>query len=229
MLKKGFTQLLITFSAMIFAFNSHAVLIGGVEFPDGEISFADSIISFAPGGDTSGLHAATQYPANALGIPDYSSVGTCNTNNAFECDYVTLGEGGTLIVSFVDNVLTGSGDTDFDLWIFEVGSDVEDTYVEISVDGTTWEAVGKVSGSTSGIDIDAYGFGVSSEFQFVKLIDDPLEGQRSGDGAFVGADIDAVGAISTRFVPTVDVSTPHMTALLALALLSVFVRRVKNY
>ncbi len=229
MLKKGFTQLVVTILAMIFAFNSHAVLIGGVEFPDGEISFADSIISFAPGGDTSGLLAATQDPTNALGIPDYSSVGTCDTNNSFECDYVSLGEGGTLIVSFNDNVLTGSGDSGFDLWIFEVGSDVEDTYVEISVDGITWEAVGKVSGSTSGIDIDAFGFGVSSEFQFVKLIDDPLEGQRSGDGAFVGADIDAVGAISTRFVPTVDVNAPHMAALMAVTLLSVFVRRVKNY
>ena len=56
---------------------------------------------------------------------------------------------------FIDNALTNSGDGGFDLHIFEIGPDVEDTFVEISVDGVVWHAVGKVFGSTAGIDIDA--------------------------------------------------------------------------
>ena len=83
-------------------------------------------------------------------------------------------------------------------WIFEVGPDVEDTFVEISKDGTTWFDVGKVFGTTSGIDIDAFGFSSSDLFSYVRLTN---EGGQSG--ASVGADIDAVGAIST--VPSIPV------------------------
>lgn len=42
----------------------------------------------------------------------------------------------------------GSGDSQPDLWIFEVGPDVEDQFVEVSTDGQTWSPVGKVGGST---------------------------------------------------------------------------------
>jgi hypothetical protein len=55
-----------------------------------------------------------------------------------------------------------------------------------------------VFGSTAGIDIDSFGFGTSDLFAFVRLMDDTNEGDQTG--ASVGADIDAVGAIST--VPT---------------------------
>ena len=110
-----------------------------------------------------------------------------------------MGDGGSLTIQFLDNVLTGSGDGRDDLWVFEVGADIEDTFVEISVDGVDWNPVGKVFGSTAGIDIDAFGFGSAARFSFVRLTDDPSEGEQSG--IFVGADIDAVGAISTAAVP----------------------------
>jgi hypothetical protein len=90
------------------------------------------------------------------------------------------------------------------LWIYEVGPDVEDTFVEISRNGTTWFNVGKVFGATSGIDIDAYGFGTTDFFSFVRLTDDTNEGAQTGDT--VGADIDAVGAISSA--PPVDPGDP---------------------
>jgi len=126
---------------------------------------------------------------NALGQPNYAGQNSCASQAA--CSFVSLGAGGTLILQFTDNVLTSS-DND-DLWIFEVGPNVEDT----TVDGITWLSVGLVTGSTRGIDIDAFGFDSSSAFAFVRLIDVIAEGG-TGNGGTVGADIDAVGAISTR-------------------------------
>lgn len=87
-----------------------------------------------------------------------------------------LGQRGSLILEFVDNRLTGSGSSALDLWIFEVGPDVEDTFVSIRRDGVTFLDMGKVLGATAGIDIDAFGFGPSDLLRFVRLIDDRLEG-----------------------------------------------------
>ena len=186
-----------------------ASIIGGVEFPGGAASFADVAVSYAAG--TGGVTAPHRGAFNALDVPDYAGA-SCAT--AAGCTFVSLGSGGSLVVRFTDNVLTGSGSSAFDLWVFEIGPDVEDTFVAVSEDGVVWLEVGKVSGGTRGIDLDFYGYGISSEFAYVRLIDDPAEGATSG--ATAGADIDAVGAISTRIL-TVDV--PSTAALLPLALL----------
>lgn len=171
---------------------SGSLTIRGVEFPQGAISFTDEVVSFAPGspGPTEPHRGAN----NALGVPDWR--GGSNCSRQADCTYVSLGRGGSLVVRFVDNVLTGSGNSDIDLWIFEVGPDVEDMSVDISADGVVWHAVGAIGGATSGVDIDAFGFGPASTFSYVRLTDDPLRGQQSGPT--VGADIDAIGAISTR-------------------------------
>lgn len=219
MLQRVKSLVSLCFMVLMIQPNAHAVLIGGVDFPDGQISFADSVVSFLAGGDASDLLPRTQNSNNALGSPDYDATNTCDVNNTKQCDYVTLGDGGEIVLQFLDNVLTGSGDANFDLWIFEVGPDVEDTFVEVSDDGMNWTSVGKVAGATAGIDIDAFGFSTQSALRFVKLIDDPNEGQQSGQGPFVGADIDAVGAISTRFVPPTGMNEPSVALLLCFALL----------
>jgi hypothetical protein len=129
---------------------------------------------------------------------------------------VSLGDGGQITLRFTNNSLTGSGSSALDLWIFEVGPDVEDTFVDISKDGANWFSVGKVAGATAGIDIDAYGFGTSDFFSYVRLTDDTDEGEQ-GNGQTVGADIDAVGAISSA-PPVNQVPEPTTLALLGIAL-----------
>lgn len=190
------------------ACGSQASVIGGVEFPGGPSSFADAVIGYTPVLTGGQPPLPDRNPARALGVPDYDGV-ACT--DAATCTSVSLGQGGSLTLEFVDNRLTGSGSDALDLWIFEVGPDVEDTYVAISRDGVTYFDVGKVFGATAGIDIDAFGFGLADEFRFVRLLDDRLEGGVSG------ADIDAVGAISSRRVGTLPVPATAWMACLALA------------
>jgi hypothetical protein len=196
---------------------AHAVLIGNsqgsVDFPEGAISFADVLVDYSP------VISASSQPTlpyrggfNAVGLPNYAGNNTCASQAS--CTFVSLGDGGSITLRFTDNVLTGSGSASPDLHIFEVGPDVEDTFVDISVDGLAWLSVGAVGGSLSSIDIDAFGYGIDSFFSYVRLTDNTNEGGQSGNT--VGADIDAVGAISTRRV--VQVPAPATLALFGLGL-----------
>lgn len=166
---------------------------GGIEFPQGALSFADHVVSYDPAFSGGAVPTNPNHidPLSALGVPDHSG-GNLGPGS------VSLGAGGRLVLEFTNNRLTGSGDADPDIHIFEIGTDVEDTFVDISADGITWHAIGKVFGSTSSIDIDAFGFGIEDEFAYVRLTDDKNEGNTTG--STVGADIDAVGAISTSAV-----------------------------
>ncbi len=168
----------------------HAEEIGGIEFPQGDVSFADKVVSYTAG-NPAPTHVNYLDADEALAEPDHSGVYGASGS-------VSLGNGGSIVLEFTNNLLTGSGDTAKDLHIFEVGSDVEGTMVEISKDGELWYSVGSVLGAISSIDIDAFGFDISDQFRFVRLTDDPNEGGASGPT--VGADIDAVGAISTEAV-----------------------------
>lgn len=204
-----------------------AVVFGGIDFPDGLISFADRVDDFSQVVGSSGPTAPYSDSANALGAPDYVSVNTCP--DAPSCTFVSLGNGGSITLEFTDNALTGSDDSGFDLHIFEIGPAVEDTFVEISKNGTDFFDIGKVLGSTSSIDIDAFGFSSADIFRFVRLTDDVNENFANERTA--GADIDAVGAITTTpFTPPTTVSEPGTLGLLGLGLfgLAGIARRRKN-
>lgn len=203
-----------------------AVVIGGVDFPQGTASFADSVINYSPSLFVRSVTPGSPYQGamNALNVPDYTGGVTCTSQS--NCPWVSLGRGGSLTLSFIDNKLTGSGTSAFDLWIFEIGPDVEDTFVEISADGSTWTSVGKVFGSTSGIDIDAFGFNQSNQIGFVRLTDDPNEGDHGG--VTPGADIDAVGAISTVLSPPVPGPLPVLGAFTALGFSRKLRKRIKD-
>jgi hypothetical protein len=185
-----------------------AVVFHGVDFPGGEASFADGVVSYDPAfGGGAVPTAAFRDPLKALGAPDFPE--------GVDPEYVSLGAGGRIVLRFTNNALTGSGNADLDLWIFEIGPDVEDTFVDISKDGSTWFSVGAVTGSTRGVDIDAFGFGTSDLFSFVRLTDNIALDATSG--VTVGADIDAVGAISST-APVGKVPEPATLLLLATGL-----------
>jgi hypothetical protein len=194
-----------------------------VEFPAGAISFADELVAFSPGivfDAGRGLNiplAPYLEGSNALGVPDMDLLQSLScfdgTPTAQDCRFVSLGSGGSLTVRFTDNLLTGSGTSAPDLWIFEAGP-ADLTFVDISADGTSWFGVGTIDGFT-GVDLDAFGFGAGDAFSYVRLRDAP-GGQPSGDT--IGADIDAIGAISTvRPVPLPASGLLLGSALLALA------------
>ena len=167
---------------------AHAEQYDGVEFPAGAVSFADAVTAYAPVINGDSPSEPNRQSASALGVP------TCGNGSATGC-FVSLGNGGIITLQFVDNRLQGDGTGAKDLWIFESGPAVEDTFVQVSVDGTTFTDVGKVLGATAGVDLDAFGIGPGANLQYVRLRDDPAENTAGGSTA--GADIDAVGAISS--------------------------------
>jgi hypothetical protein len=174
-----------------------AVPFRGVEFPQGSASFADAVVAYAPIANGFTLRPDVIHPSEALGPPDDVT--------GIPAEYVSLGNGGSITLRFVNNALTGSGSAAKDLWVFEIGEAVEDTDVAISRDGITWTEVGRVFGSTSGIDIDPFVPDPATKYSFVRLIDVAAESFSTGNTA--GADIDAVGAISTVIRPA-DATPP---------------------
>lgn len=212
-------------SGAVWASPAHAVSytnINGVsaEFPAGAVSFADELIAFSPGivfDAVRGVNiplAPYLEGSNVLGVPDMDLVQSLScfdgTPTAQDCKFTSLGSEGSLTVRFTDNLLTGSNTASPDLWIFEAGP-ADLTFVDISADGSSWFGVGTINGFT-GVDIDAFGFSVGDAFAFVRLRDAP-GGQPSGDT--LGADIDAIGAISTL----TPVPLPATGLLLGAALL----------
>ena len=163
-------------------------IIKGVPFPQGPISFADKVIEYKPG---KGVESPHNDSSVAIGLPG----NTGKFCSAEVCNEVSLGVHGAIITQFIDNYLTTSGDDSLDLWIFETGSAVEATKVDVSVNGIDWIDVGKVVGATSGVDIDSFkdnGIIEDVKYRYVRLTD--LKGESSHP--YQGADIDAVGAIS---------------------------------
>ena len=87
---------------------------GCVEFPGGVSYFADAVVSYNVG--TGGVTDPYKITSSALGAPDYDGV-------VSHAGYVSLGSGGSIVLQFTNNSLTGSGNSNLDLWIFEVGPD----------------------------------------------------------------------------------------------------------
>lgn len=148
-------------------------------------SFADGVQVFNPT-VLAGQPVTANLDANAsLGAPDVQTV--------------SLGVGGKLTVRFVDNTLSGSGNSLPDLRIFEADADLEGSIVSVSANGAEWKLVGVLTGGTQTIDLDAFGFDASDALYFVQIVDDPDQGPTAGPA--VGADVDAVEALSGTWRP----------------------------
>lgn len=148
-----------------------------IALPLGDLSFADSVVSFNVG--TPAAEPKYSNPEAILGFPDGK-----------DTNALTLGCGGSVVISFDDNFLVDAEGPD--LYVFEVGDDVEATKVLISETGQTWHDLGRISGSTSAIDIADFMPDTDIRFRFVKLID----ARARCDSRWPGADIDAVAATS---------------------------------
>ena len=157
------------------------ITVRGVTFQQGLVSFADAVV------DTTG--AVFGNPSDILG-PPLDNNPQDNINIAFSIELQGLGA--SITVQFIDNRLIPDGTPADDLWVFEVGSDIERAVVEISMDRVNWINLGAVDGSTDGIDIDAHPLvNPGDEFVFVRI-------SPADSGIFTGSpNIDAVGAISS--------------------------------
>ena len=148
-------------------------------FEVGKAAFADNVASFSPG-DPMSAQDSTDGDL-ALGLPDYTRGNGISTA-------ITLGCSGVIRLQFADNVLVdGPGP---DLHVFEVGPDVEPTFLAISTDGNAWRDIGSIEGGTASLDISAVADS-GDVFRFVRLTEDGED----CTGDYPGADIDAVGAI----------------------------------
>lgn len=176
----------------------------GVTFPDGDISFADEVISFNPGPDVAAPHDDQNL---VLGAPDGSRI--------------SLGDNGSIIVRFSDNSFTTSGDATADLHIFEVGARVEVFNVAISQDLVNWIHLGDLSGQPTSIDIDAVAGVVQfAQYSYARLTD--VDPNQAGS-PFGEADTYAIGAISSA--PPVAIHAPGALAFLGRGFAAMMLRR----
>ncbi|MEL6637326.1 MAG: gliding motility-associated C-terminal domain-containing protein [Bacteroidota bacterium] len=183
-------------------------------FPDGcatcfndGLSFADSVLAYNP---TCPGNTNTN-PQAALGVADFAATG----------QDVSLGEGGSLVLAFTNNIVVNSGTPDPDIWIFEVGPQIEPSSVELrpangitearllgvglaDADGDGFFEFGNIAGATAALDLDA----VATGFAFAELKFDAIKivdlADRPCSGNTPGADIDAVCALSSITCTTVS-------------------------
>ena len=189
-----------------------------VLFPMGELSFADEVVLYQVG-DPAPLKAKHRNALQVLSIPDYQH----NTGDG----YLSLGCGGVLVVKFNDNALTDIEGPD--LYVFEVGTAIEPTQLEISPDNRNWVMIGEISGGRADVDIAAYTTEYDS-FSYLRLTD--LK-QHCGRGS-PGSDIDAIGAIGSALRLTLDSGVIfgfNQSVLTADAIsnLEQVIGRIKNY
>ncbi len=159
---------------------------GEVTFPQGVRSFADEVVMFEAGEPNAGPISAR--PQVTVGPPDY--------DEARDANYLTLGCAGRLVLAFADNSLIDIPGPD--LYIFEIGPQVEATGLAISEDGANWIRVGKITGGTSAVDIAPFAE-PGATYRYVRLVD-----MKQSCKDYPGADIDAVGAIGSARTITLD-------------------------
>ena len=155
-----------------------------------EIAWADSVIHYDPGamGENTGNEPDIRYrnPNLALGPPDHSD-STFGT--------VALGNGGTLILQFRDNILYDGSGPDLCFWMPD--SSAEEAVVFISRDGRSFSRAGTVSSDQPLLDIRSAAK-AGQFYTFIKIRDNVFQG--ATDTPDQGADIDAACALHTGMI-----------------------------
>ncbi len=124
-----------------------------VYLPLGNLSFADSVVSFQPGRPTG------RTPEKGLGPAQGNA-------NAFT-DCAVLGIEGVMTLFFKDNAILDVNGPD--IYVFEIG-EIEPTNLEISKNGVDWINVGKIDGGTAFVDIKDY-VKPGETFNYVRFTD----------------------------------------------------------
>lgn len=171
-------------------------------------------------------------PLATLGAPNWTSemTGKGSLSQWNKEIGTSLGKWGSLTVKFTDNALTGSGNDQLDLWIYEIGGVPETVFVEISTDDEIWYDIGiadrknKDNDIGVGIDIDGPLLEknvIASEtlFPFVRITD---RGGNKYNNFKSGPDIDAFEAIYSRSVVSESVPEPSsIIGLLSLGIVAI--------
>ncbi len=156
------------------------VKIGTIYLPLGEFSFADRVVDFDEGNPAA---KGDKDYNRILNVPDY-------TKNASVCA-ATLGCHGSITVQFTNNALVDV--EGIDLYVFEIGSDIEPTSLEISRDGYEWKKIGKIKGGKTGIDISPF-VEKDEAYYYLRLTD---LGTNCYNSYWPGADIDAIASVGS--------------------------------
>ena len=150
-----------------------------VTIPGGAKSCATKVVSFTHGDPWTSEPDAMD-PNEILGAPDRQP----NSDG----EALTLGAGGVIVLEFDVYIYDGPGN---DIYVFEVGPDVEATKVEVSNDLVNWIYVGDADGSISGVDMNGK-VPAGGKYKYVLITDL----KKAPTGTWPGADIDAVAGIN---------------------------------
>lgn len=167
------------FAAALLLLISFPVSVSAATYEIG--SYADSVVSYTPG--------------NSVDHPYNISSQSLGEEDGL---YVSLGNGGEMVIEFTDNALIGDGLIYSDFAIFDAGA-ADGTYVYISRNATDWLYVG--SGNVSGwqqYDIDRYGAEAGVNYRYIKIVDDNNASTGNPTG---GIDVDAVATVHYNPVP----------------------------
>ncbi len=153
-----------------------------VTIPGGALSCATFVVDFKHGTPWMSDPRAND-PKRILGAPDY--------NRQTDENYICLGCEGVIVIGFNVSITDGPGN---DIYVFEIGPDVEATKVEVSNDLINWTHVGNADGSISGVDISGK-VPKGAKYRYVRLTDL----KTACASSWPGADIDAVAVIYPAF------------------------------
>ncbi len=147
-----------------------------------ENAFATRVVSFQPGNPWTKLTEHTNTD-NILGAPTDDKISFC------------MGYRGVIVLEFAVDIVDNEG---MDIYVFEVGGQVEPTRVEVSADLINWVDVGRAEGSLSGVDLNGK-VPVGARYHYVRLTD-----QGYSYSKWPGADITAVAGLNVKNIPFRD-------------------------
>ena len=174
-------------------------------------AFAIRVVDFVPGDPWTTVEQ-NQDPEAALGLPDFDQ-----KDDTYKAD-ITLGKKGVLTLELGSYIDDRDGD---DVYIFEDGPEVESIYVAISNDLETWYEIGRVEGTTAGLDINGK-VPEGDVFKYVRLTDTG----ENGGGTYAGADIDAVCGLNTIEEDAVDIGDDDVGQVMNVKLVNKKVKRM---